>query len=160
MFHELCFQRLTSPTLCPSKRMFYGLDRNRQMPCSRFPPEISDCIIDLLHEEREVLKQCCLVSKSWVSRTRKHLFSSVEFSCSAGIDMWKKAFPDPANSPAHYTRSLSFACVEGVTTTADAEEASWIRAFSKVAQLKVWNGTRVNMRFCCHQCLIYSILPS
>ena len=130
------------------------------MPRSPFPPEISDCVIDLLREEPKVLRECSLVSKSWVPRTRKHLFGAVQFTSSAYVDAWKKAFPDPANSPAHYTHSLSFTCVEGVTTTADAEEASWIRAFSKVAQLKVWNGTRVNVHFCCHQRLIYSILPS
>ncbi|KAF9643160.1 hypothetical protein BDM02DRAFT_3081141, partial [Thelephora ganbajun] len=43
------------------------------------PPEILDYIIDLLHDKPETLKQCCLVSKSWVSRTRKHLFADIEF---------------------------------------------------------------------------------
>ncbi|KAF9645264.1 hypothetical protein BDM02DRAFT_3073690, partial [Thelephora ganbajun] len=46
---------------------------------SHLPPEILDYIVDLLHDEPETLKQCCLVSKSWVSRTRKHLFANVEF---------------------------------------------------------------------------------
>ena len=128
---------------------------------SRFPPEISDCVIDLLHEEPKVLRECCLVSKSWVPCTRKHLFGTVEFNRSADIDTWKKAFPNPANSPTCYTRLLFFTCVEEVITTADADEGSWIRAFSKVVELRVWNGARINTRFCCRQrLLIDSILPS
>jgi hypothetical protein len=43
------------------------------------PPEILDYIIDLLHDEPETLKRCCLVSKSWVPRTRKHLFADIGF---------------------------------------------------------------------------------
>ena len=104
---------------------------------SRFPPEISDCVIDLLCEEPKVLRECCLVSKSWVPRTRKHLFGAVQFTSSAYVDAWKKAFPDPANSPGCYTRSLFFTCVEEVITTADADEGSWIRAFSELTQLRV-----------------------
>ena len=147
MLHESCFQQLTSLPLRPSKRMFYALDRNRHMPRSRFPPEISDSIIDLLHEEPEALQQCCLVSKSWVPRTRKHLFGRVEFGRSADVEAWKKVFPDPVNSPGCYTRSLYFTCVEEVITTADADEGSWIRVFSNVVRLRVWNGTRINICF-------------
>ncbi|KAF9644805.1 hypothetical protein BDM02DRAFT_3066647, partial [Thelephora ganbajun] len=43
------------------------------------PPEILDYIVDFLHDTPETLKQCCLVSKSWVSRTRKSLFADIEF---------------------------------------------------------------------------------
>ena len=31
---------------------------------SNLPPEILDYILDLLHDEPEALKECCLVSKS------------------------------------------------------------------------------------------------
>ncbi|KAF9642961.1 hypothetical protein BDM02DRAFT_3104213, partial [Thelephora ganbajun] len=43
------------------------------------PPEILDYIVDFLYNEPETLKQCCLVSKSWVPRTRKHLFADINF---------------------------------------------------------------------------------
>ena len=36
------------------------------MSLSRLPPEICDYIIDLLHNQQEVLKDCCLVCKSFV----------------------------------------------------------------------------------------------
>jgi hypothetical protein len=72
------------------------------------PPEILDFIVDHLRDEPTTLKACCVVSKSWIHRTRKHLFASVEFRApKSHIELWKKTFPDPSNSPAHHTRSLS-----------------------------------------------------
>ncbi|KAF9789198.1 hypothetical protein BJ322DRAFT_1000595, partial [Thelephora terrestris] len=44
------------------------------------PPEILDLVTDNLSDEPSTLKACCLVSKSWVPRTRKHLFASVKFN--------------------------------------------------------------------------------
>ncbi|KAF9644347.1 hypothetical protein BDM02DRAFT_3103092, partial [Thelephora ganbajun] len=43
------------------------------------PPETLDYIVDFLHDNRETLEQCCLVSKSWVPRARKHLFADIKF---------------------------------------------------------------------------------
>jgi len=90
------------------------------------PPETLDAIIDHLHDEPTTLKTCCTVSKSWVPRTRRHLFARVEFLTS-DLEVWKETFPDPSNSPAHYTRSLS---IYGIT---DADD--WIRAFHNVEHL-------------------------
>ncbi|KAF9789308.1 hypothetical protein BJ322DRAFT_992451, partial [Thelephora terrestris] len=46
---------------------------------SRLPPEISDHVVDLLHDEPDALRMCCLVSKSWVPCAQKHLFHEVVF---------------------------------------------------------------------------------
>ena len=59
---------------------------------SYLPPEILDYIIDLLYDEVETLGECCLVSKSWVPRTRKHLFAEVAFQAAAELELWKKTF--------------------------------------------------------------------
>ena len=107
------------------------------MPLGRcLPPEITDSIVDLLRDEPGTLEQCCLVSKSWVPRTRTHLFSRIEFELPADVDAWKEIFPDPANSPGYYTHSLYIGCVEVFTIT-DTEEGGWIRAFSNVVRLRV-----------------------
>ena len=96
------------------------------------PPETLDAIIDLLHDEPTTLKSCCAVSKSWVPRTRRHLFSHVEFhNAKSHLEVWKKAFPDPSNSPAHHARTLS---VYGATD-ADAGVDDWLRAFHNVEHL-------------------------
>ena len=99
------------------------------------PPEILDSIVDHLHHEPTTLKACCVVSKSWIHRTRTHLFARVEFYArELHIELWKKTFPDPSNSPAHHTRRLS---VYGLScfTAADAEAGGWIRAFHNIEHL-------------------------
>ncbi|KAF9642424.1 hypothetical protein BDM02DRAFT_3124560, partial [Thelephora ganbajun] len=104
------------------------------------PPEICDYIVDLLHNEPDTLERCCLVSRSWVPRTRKHLFADIKFLYSDDLERWKKAFPDPSGSPTHHTHTLTVGCLQVVTVT-DAQEGGWIRAFSNVTRL-VLGGTR------------------
>ena len=96
------------------------------------PPEMHDFIVDFLHDERAALNACCLVSKSWVPRTRRHLFAHIEFQDDPpSIFPWMTTFPDPSNSPAHSTRSL---VIRGSLATA-APCVSWIRAFSSIVRL-------------------------
>ena len=72
------------------------------------PPEILDLIVDNLHDEPTTLEACCLACESWIPRTRYHLFAGVEFNSQApSVQSWIRAFPDPSNSPTHYTRKLS-----------------------------------------------------
>ena len=104
----------------------------------RLPPEVLDYIVDLLHDSRETLRDCCLVSKSWIPRTRTYLFADIKFESPINLEAWKKTFPDPAHSPGYHTRSLFVNCLR-LITTADAEEGGWIRAFPNVANLEVWN---------------------
>ena len=105
------------------------------------PTEISEYIVNFLSDDAGTLKQCCLVSKSWVPCARKYIFRKVYFIYPADLEPWKKAFPDTSNSPAYYTRFLYVGCTE-VVTAADAEEGGWIRAFSNVVRLVMWNGAR------------------
>jgi len=105
----------------------------------RLPLEILDYIVDLLHDEPETLGQCCLVSKSWVSHTRKHLFVDIDLRYTGDLEAWKETFPDPMNSPAYHARSLSIGSSLFIIA-ADAEEDDdddWIRAFSRVVRLEV-----------------------
>ena len=98
------------------------------------PPEMLDYIVDNLCEETEALCNCCLVTKSWVPRARKHLFGDIKFTSPKVLESWKKTFPDPSNSPAYHTFALIIDCPEAITT-ADAEEGGWIQAFSRVVYL-------------------------
>jgi hypothetical protein len=102
---------------------------------SSLPPEILDHIVDHLHDEPVALKACCVTSKSWIHRTRVHLFACVEFSAlKPYVELWKQAFPDPSNSPAHYTRHLSIHGLPLVTAT-NADAGGWIGAFHNVVHL-------------------------
>ena len=105
-------------------------------PC--LPVEILDHIVDLLHDTRDALRNCCLVSQSWIPRTRKHLFADIKFYTVKNLQSWKKTFPDPSTSPACYTKTLFISCPQ-VVTAADAEGGGWIRTFSRVVRLEVYN---------------------
>ena len=106
------------------------------MPPRYLPAELLDHIVDHLHDTRDALKSCCLVSTSWVSRTRKHLFAKVTFKTAEHLQSWKTTFPDPSTSPAHYTEDLVICCPESVTA-ADAEERGWVPTFSEVEYLNL-----------------------
>jgi hypothetical protein len=105
------------------------------------PPEISDYIVDLLHGESETLRDCCLISKSWVPPARKHLFGEVRIIYPAHLEAWEKAFPDPANSPAYHAHSQVFSCGR-LTAAIDMKEGGWVQAFCNVVRLQIFGGTR------------------
>ena len=102
----------------------------------RLPAELLDHTIDHLHDARDALKNCCLASKSWIPRTRKHLFAHVKFLDPQDLYTWKATFPDPSTSPARYTKILVVWCA-GEYTAADAEDRGWILAFSRVVHFGV-----------------------
>ena len=110
------------------------------------PPEIFDYIVDLLYDNQEALRECCLVSRSWIPRTRKHLFANVTFSTPNILQSWKDTFPDPFDSPAHHTRTLTYS-----QSVVDATAADWIAGFSHVVHLEVTDrgtpGTQTTASF-------------
>jgi hypothetical protein len=97
------------------------------------PAEMLDHIVDHLHDTEDALRNCCLVSKSWVPRARMHLFADMRFNTQQAVRLWKKTFPDPANSPAHYTKTLYVGA--RVVIAAYSEVDGWIRGFSSVMHL-------------------------
>jgi len=103
---------------------------------SPLPPEMLDIIVDFLHDEPGALKACCLASKSWVHRTRQYLFAHVKFFVKSHTNIWEKTFPDPSNSPARYTRSLTISRPQLVPSVG-RDAGSWIRTFSRIVRLQV-----------------------
>ena len=107
----------------------------------RFPPELFDYLTDLLHDQPKALKQCSLVSKSWVPRTRKHLFSEIAFQSRNYLDVCKELFPaDPTASPACYTHSLSLRSMDTINSLVREEEGYWPIAFSNIVRLTLRHG--------------------
>jgi len=97
------------------------------------PPEIFDLVINHLHDDPATLKSCCIISKSWVPQTRRHIFAHVEFNSSGPhVELWKKAFPDPSNSPTHHTCTIS---INGNLAIATAD--GWIHTFHNVEHLQL-----------------------
>ena len=105
------------------------------------PPELLDLIVDLLHDDHDALKACCLISKSWIPRTRKHIFVDIVFVNKWDLKWWKDTFPDPSTSPAHYADTLFIECPY-VVTAADAEAGGWVRGFSRVVGLMLDGSNR------------------
>jgi len=106
------------------------------MPNPFLPQETLDHIADFLHDKPEALKACCLVSKPWIPRTRKHLFAKIEFRSAKDLELWKKNFPDPSNSPAHHTHTM-FVGFNQLFATSNAQAGGLIQTFSRVARLRL-----------------------
>ena len=137
--------------------------------------ELLDHIVDLLHDDEEALKACCLVSKSWIPGARKHLFANVKLHPLARLQAWKNTFPNPSTSPACYTKTLVIGGLEEVTA-ADAQEGGWIPTFSRVEDLgaSVHNPMiclapfhgfstaikSVHIDFSCSPCSIFNLIYS
>ena len=105
------------------------------MSTPRLPGELLDHIADNHLQGLEVFRNCCLVSKSWVPRTRRKLFSKVTFTTVENLRSWEENFPDPSTSPAYYTTTLSFRCLR--VAGANVETGDWIAGFSRVTHLGV-----------------------
>ena len=106
------------------------------MPHPSFPAELLDHIVDNLHDEKEDLKNCCLVSKSWIPRTRQYLFATVGLRTAENLQSWKATFQDPFISPARYTKTLivGYSCLVAIENAGDN---GWIATFSRVMRLEL-----------------------
>lgn len=102
----------------------------------RLPQEIIDYIVDLLRNERGTLSQCCLVSKSWIPRTRKHLFGEINFTSPTDPEEWMGMFPDPSNSPARYSHCLRIRCARDPIPEA-TKMGGWILSLTNVVRLVI-----------------------
>jgi hypothetical protein len=73
------------------------------MVYSKLPQEVTDSVIDCLADDRNTLKICALVHRSWLSRARHHLHREVTIDCS------QKKLPTPnyySTGAAKYVSSL------------------------------------------------------
>ena len=98
--------------------------------------ELFDHIVDFLYDSVDALKSCCLVSKSWVPRSRKHLFAVINFRNTDDVQSWKAVFPDPSTSLGRYAKTL-FISSEHIIAAVGVEEGCWVSAFACVVQLSM-----------------------
>jgi len=115
------------------------------MPPS-LPPEILDSIVDHLRGDPATLKTCCLVSKSWIHRTREHLFANVGFFATYHrVELWVEAFPDPTNSPAHHTRTLSIHHPHLIKATHAGTISSFCGVVRLVVNTETWDNESLTL---------------
>ena len=98
------------------------------------PPELLDHVVDFLHDSSDALKSCSLVSKSWITRTRKHLFATIRFYHAEDLESWNTVFANPSTSPACYTKTLIIGSPH-VIAAAGTGEDYWLSGFSRVVHL-------------------------
>ena len=123
--------------------------------------DVLDSIVDLLQDDRIVLRSCSLVSKSWLPRTRRHLFKEIRLSATSYLQSWKDTFPDSSASPARYTKLLSITCPQEIVAT-DTEEGGWLHAFSHITKLEIYDHTVVHsivLQWDIDESLIVSLVP-
>ena len=106
-----------------------------------------------------MLKKCCLASKSWTPRTRKHLFAYVQFHTSWCLGPWKTTFPDRSTSPARYTKTLHVICSWEITA-ADAKKNDWIQTFSRVVCLRLDLSGLLENNFAEYLALFHGLSPA
>jgi len=106
------------------------------------PPETLNYIVDTLHNERTTLQNYCLVVKSWVPRSRKHLFAHVGFAYPRDLELWEQTFSDPSNSPAYYTRTPCWLAALTFSRWQMQKRDGWIQTFSHVVRLCVDSSGR------------------
>ena len=108
----------------------------------RLPPETLDHVVDLPHDALHPLRNCCLVSKSWIARTRKHLFANIRFHLERAIIM-EEDVSRSFDLSCSLHQTLFVGCSHAITTT-DAEPGGWITGFSRVVHLKLVNRVAVS----------------
>ena len=69
---------------------------------SRLSAEILDHTAENLHDTKDTLGNCCLVSESQVPRTRKHPFTDIGLNSASRIELWKTAYVNCIISPAAF----------------------------------------------------------
>ena len=79
------------------------------------PPELSDIVLDHLHDDPVTLSRCALVQKSWLPAARYHLWSHLRLNCAS--DELTKLHVLLTTSPAvgFYIRSVVVAQKKGET---------------------------------------------
>ena len=104
------------------------------MSNQHLPAELLDHVVDFLYGSRNALESCCLVSKSWIPRARKHIFADIKFTA-GGLKLWKTMFPDPSTSPACYTKVLHL--THPLAVAAKDREGGWISTFNRVVHFEL-----------------------
>ena len=99
---------------------------------SKVPKELVDEILDHLAGDMRTLRSCSLVAKSWISPSRRLLFSALLLDTDR-ILAWNKTFPSPENSPARHVRELTISFEQ----TTPIDFADRMPYFSNVQQLSL-----------------------
>jgi hypothetical protein len=79
----------------------------------RLPSEITDRIIDFLHDSQTDLRTCALVCRTWLASSRFHLFEKIHINSAGGYFACRKLYKAIQQSPdiALHVRALTYSHV-------------------------------------------------
>ena len=106
------------------------------------PQELSDMILDFLHDDVATLCSAGLVCKSWVPTSRFHLFSEVLFSPWYGTHVFELMRAEYSTVPP-YVRSLNISGSSDVNFVRHVDET--IRRLPLLSNLKTLHLVDINM---------------
>jgi hypothetical protein len=95
---------------------------------SSIPPELTDRVIDFLHNDWESLKSCCLTCKAWLPASRYHLWHRVVLRFTGNDD--ERAYADFLKSSPIITScivDLTVEFVQSCRSSARKSESDWIQ---------------------------------
>lgn len=101
-----------------------------------FPQEVVDELIDWVGvssvgQGDPHLRSCSLVARSWVQRSRKHLFHDIELTSAPSISSWIRNIPPGAGGVSRYVRKLWLGC----------NWDQWSQRFPSVGHLRSFTRT-------------------
>jgi hypothetical protein len=99
-----------------------GHDLTQKISNPPIPQELTEGIIDLLHDDIHALGTLALVSKSWLPRSRFHLFEELRIS-QADIDSFLVVLDSPNVTICPYVRCITFTAADVLD---DSPETPWM----------------------------------
>lgn len=111
-----------------------------------FPQEVIDGMIDWVGvtsvgQRDPHLRSCSLVARSWVQRSRRHLFHSIELASTSDISNWIENIRPGVSGVSRYVRELWMGC-NWDQWSQRFPSAEHLRSFTHVKELRLtyWRG--------------------
>ncbi|KAJ7772721.1 hypothetical protein DFH07DRAFT_733844, partial [Mycena maculata] len=95
------------------------------------PPELIAHTIDFLHDDRDALLSCSLVSANWIHSCRYHLFSEIRLSY---VPFWQRKYPGVTGLLSHLLYTLLVdvphlaAYIHALQIVNDSPVTSWVNS--------------------------------
>ena len=122
-------------TLLSKSRRTNLKSSNNASRTPRLPQELLDEIIGHLADDSASLRLCLMAARAFVPSCRRHLFRRVVFR-PHNLPTWKTTFPNPAISPAAYTREMRIHLAPDGPT----QLAEYMPYFSNVREMTLIGG--------------------
>lgn len=87
------------------------------------PIELSDYILDFLHEDRKALKKCSLICRSWYPSARYHLYSRIYLPSPTACRLLHQLF-ESSSYLGQFTRYLNLSKAMSPTSDKDSEDTN------------------------------------